>query len=60
MSKKFWKEALEEIDKFQNNLVSLESEIKTLRIGAQNSIDTIKEANQWRNDEIKKINDLLR
>lgn len=25
MSKKFWKEALEEIDKFQNNLVSLEA-----------------------------------
>ena len=33
MSKKFWKQALQEIDKFQTNLQSLEAEIKTLRIG---------------------------
>ena len=48
-SKKFWKEALEEVDRFQMSLLSYESELKAFEILTDESIETIQHSIEERN-----------
>ncbi len=52
-SKKFWKEALEEVDRFQMSLLSYESELKAFEILTDGSIEAIQDRIKERNQQIK-------